>query len=221
MFRVLAFLLGGPVPRIPKKAPRRRARQERSRETVSLVLEAAARVLRRNGYARATTNHIAEAAGVSIGTLYQYFADKDEVFDALVRDYFAEVVRRISEEPIDYSLPLEATMRRLIAAGIEAQRHGPALLRSLEQVPNAVFRRRLDAGKRTVTGVLREILETYKGSLRRIDLDRAATLLINAAEGIGYNEISSEYGDRFTDELTDLIVRYLVDARTDPPAPRP
>jgi AcrR family transcriptional regulator len=186
---------------------------------VKIVLEGAARVLRRNGYAGATTNHIAEAAGVSIGTLYQYFADKDEVFDALVRDYFTEVVRRIGEEPIDYSLPLEATLRRLITAGIEAQRHGPALLRSLEQVPNTVFRRRLDAGKQKLTGVLREILENYKGSLRRIDLDRAVTLLINAAEGIGYNEITAEYGDRFSDELTDLFVRYLVDARADPSTP--
>ncbi len=157
---------------------------------------------------------------MSIGTLYQYFADKDEVFDALVRDYFAEVVRRIGEVPIDYSLPLETTLRSLIAAGINAQRHGPALLRSLEQVPNTVFRRRLDAGKRRLTGVLREILESYKRSLRPIDLDRATTLLINAAEGIGYNEMSAEYGHRLPDELTDLFVRYLVDARADPHAPR-
>ena len=124
---------------------------------------------------------------------------------------FAEIVRRIDEQPIDYSRPLEATLRSLIAAGINAQRHGPALLRSLEHVPNTVFRRRLDAGKRRLTVVLRAILEHYRGSLRRIDLDRAVTLLINAAEGIGYNEFTTDYDDRLTDELTDLFVRYLAE----------
>jgi AcrR family transcriptional regulator len=201
------------MPRKAKKPPRRRATQERSRETTAIVLEAAARVLRRHGYAGATTNRIAEAAGVSVGTLYQYFADKNEVFDALVRDYFARIVGRIREQPIDYSLPLEATLGGLIAAGVDAQRHGPGLLRALEQVPNTVFRRRLDTGKRGLAIFFREVLDHYKGLLRPIDLDRAVTLLINAAEGIGYNEDSPDYRESLASEVTDLFVRYLVDAQ--------
>jgi AcrR family transcriptional regulator len=71
-------------PRTPKP-PRRHAKQDRARETVAVVLEAAAQVLQREGYARATTNRIAEVAGVSVGTIYQYFGDKDEVFELLIR----------------------------------------------------------------------------------------------------------------------------------------
>jgi AcrR family transcriptional regulator len=199
------------MPRNAKKPARRKARQDRSRETVRILFEAAAQVLREGGYAGATTNHIAERAGVSIGTLYQYFADKDELFDALAKRYFAEVVDAVQAQPLNTALPLEANLRMLISAGITAQRHGPDLLRALEQVPNAVLRRRLTAGKRQLVAFLCELLEAYRDLVRPIDLERAAMLLMNAAEGIGYNEGPHGYDDRLTDELTTLFMRYLVD----------
>jgi AcrR family transcriptional regulator len=62
------------MPEKPSKRPRRKAKQERARKTVEALLEAAARVLRQRGYSAATTNRIADAAGVSVGTLYEYFA---------------------------------------------------------------------------------------------------------------------------------------------------
>src|SRR5262247_3195924 len=67
-------------------APRKRPVQERSRSTVDVILEAAAQVLERDGYAAATTDLIAERAGVSIGTLYQYFPNKDSILLALTQE---------------------------------------------------------------------------------------------------------------------------------------
>ena len=54
------------------KVPRRKAKQERAQDTVAALVEASAQVLLRWGYARATTNRIAEKAGVSIGTVKSY-----------------------------------------------------------------------------------------------------------------------------------------------------
>src|ERR1700761_7992584 len=62
---------------------RRKPQQDRAREKVGLMLEAATRILDKQGLAGLTTNRVAEVAGVSIGTVYQYFNDKSELLDAL------------------------------------------------------------------------------------------------------------------------------------------
>ena len=66
-----------------RQSTRREPKQQRSRQTVDAVLEAVPRVLRRHGAKAITTNRVAEAAGVSIGSLYQYFPEKQAIFRAL------------------------------------------------------------------------------------------------------------------------------------------
>jgi len=65
-------------------SPRKRPTQARARRTVDLILEAAAQILARDGEEKLTTNHIAERAGFSIGTLYQYFPNRESILDALI-----------------------------------------------------------------------------------------------------------------------------------------
>ncbi|MEU6719138.1 TetR/AcrR family transcriptional regulator [Nonomuraea sp. NPDC046802] len=77
--------------------PRKHPRQQRSRETVAAILEAAAQLFQRHGYSQTTTNKVAERAGVSIGSLYQYFPNKDALLVALAEHYLAEADARISE----------------------------------------------------------------------------------------------------------------------------
>lgn len=85
---------------------RRTPRQQRSRDTVGFVLTAAAQVFEREGIA-ATTNRIAERAGVSIGTLYQYFPDKLALLYALAERHVREA-----------DAALEATYARARALGL-------------------------------------------------------------------------------------------------------
>lgn len=73
---------------------RRRPVQDRSRRTVERILDAAAHVFGERGYA-GTTNHVAELAGVSIGSLYQYFPDKDALLVALHDRHLDEVGHRL------------------------------------------------------------------------------------------------------------------------------
>lgn len=67
--------------------PRKSPRQERSRRTVARILDAAAHVFHEQGYSAATTNDIADEAGVSIGSLYQYFPNKDALLVALTQQH--------------------------------------------------------------------------------------------------------------------------------------
>ena len=69
--------------------PRKLPVQQRSRATVEEILSAAAQVFEARGYAAGTTNRIAERAGVSIGTLYQYFPSKEAIAVALLETYLS------------------------------------------------------------------------------------------------------------------------------------
>ncbi|HEX4416716.1 MAG TPA: TetR family transcriptional regulator [Kofleriaceae bacterium] len=74
------------MPRAPVIAPRRLPVQARSTQLVADILEAAIRVLRRDGAQRFTTIRVAEEAGVSVGSLYQYFPNKQAIIFRLQVD---------------------------------------------------------------------------------------------------------------------------------------
>ena len=195
--------------RKPAKPARRRAKQERARDTIAVVLEAAAQVLQREGYARATTNRVAEVAGVSVGTIYQYFADKDELFDALIRREIAGLQGLLRDAAPDPREPLADALRGLLRALVRAQPEAPALYRSLEHVPNALFRRRVAAARGSVVDWVRAFLAVHRRELRVRDLDTAAFLIVAAAEGVAMNASPEFYLAHGADELATLFSRYL------------
>ena len=89
-------------------SPRKQPSQGRSRFTVRQIVEAAARVFEEHGYAGANTNRTAERAGVSIGSLYQYFPNKESILAVLLEQHTQEVAnaveairRHVAEEPHD------------------------------------------------------------------------------------------------------------------------
>jgi AcrR family transcriptional regulator len=112
------------------KSTRKHPVQARSRETVATILEAAAHVLERRGYVGLTTNHVAARAGVSIGSIYQYFPDKDALLAALTeRDVQAvqtallavlENARRVALAPADFC---RALVRAWCDAHADAHQH--------------------------------------------------------------------------------------------------
>src|SRR5580698_691309 len=99
----------------------REPRQRRAREKVELILEATMRLLERDGLAALTTNAVAAKAGVSIGTLYQYFASKDAILDELARREvagFSEQIMAAVEDPSPMS-PEQRT-RRIVRAVLKS-----------------------------------------------------------------------------------------------------
>ena len=190
------------------KSPRRRAKQERAQATVSAVVEAAARVLLDEGYARATTNRIADAAGVSVGTLYQYFSSKDEIFDALIHREIAALESTLLIATPDPKQSLAEGLRVLLQEIIRARPDTPSLYRALEHVPNALLRRRLGQARGRVVTFIRDILRTRRG-LRVSDLDTAAFLIVAATEGVAMNATIEFFRGNGVDELASMLARYL------------
>lgn len=115
---------------------RRRPRQSRSRETVDVVLTAAAQMFDREGLST-TTNRIAERAGVSIGSLYQYFPNKQALLYALAERHIRQVRTRLdavfarlrAEEP-----PFQAMMHAIISEVVALHSDHPGLHRVMHRL---------------------------------------------------------------------------------------
>ena len=124
----------------PLPEPRKRPVQARSQQTVEVILEATARVLAERGYAGTNTNLVAARAGVSVGSIYQYFPNKDALVTALHARHAAQRCAMIedvlgSAHPRGLSGHIEAVVHALLAA----HRLEPALHKVLE-TGVAVFR---------------------------------------------------------------------------------
>jgi len=197
-----------------RKPPRRRAQQARSERTIAVVLEAAAQVLQREGYARATTNRIAERAGVSVGTVYQYFADKEQIFDTLIAREIAGLRRVLQRVVPDPGESLADALRRVFRLLVQARPDAPVLYRSLEQVPGSLFRRRVAEARGSVIDWVRELLASHRSELRVQDLDVAAFLVVASAEGVAVSASPELYRSSLAEELTLLFTRYLTASRT-------
>ena len=150
---------------MPDLKPRRVPKQARARANLDALLDATAHLLRRSGYATLTTNHIAERAGVSIGTLYQLFPGKEAVVAAL-----AERTARKHLETIAHELPailadhppeaaVDLLVRR-IAKMLDADRRLHAVL--LREVP---FLQDLQVVRQTVDALI-AVTDTQFGAFR-------------------------------------------------------
>jgi AcrR family transcriptional regulator len=121
------------------KANRRREpQQRRARHTVEAVLDAVVRVLKREGIEAVTTNRVAEVAGVSIGSVYQYFPDKRAIFAALHERHVTQIGRLVETKLLEHAASsLDTLIRAMIEAMIDAHAPDPELYELLStEVPH-------------------------------------------------------------------------------------
>jgi AcrR family transcriptional regulator len=204
------------VARSPRTKPRKSASQERSRLTVTTLVEATARVLVKEGYENASTNKIASTAGVSIGSLYQYFPSKEALVAAVIERHKQDMMQLFRESLAKaMSRPIEAAVRELVTVMIEAHRVDPRLHRVLvEEVPRA-GRLEVEAFDREACTLVRAYLETHRSELDVADLDMAAFICVATVESLTHAAVVHR-PDALTDKigvfieaLTRLIVQYL------------
>ncbi len=160
--------------------------QHRSRKTVEVILNATARVLLRDGYEACTTNHVARAAGVSIGSVYQYFPNKESLILAVLERHVQRQQEAFAERLVALAgADLETTVHTLVRAMFEVQLLQPKLHRVLlEQVPRIGALKRLHELHGQYEPLVSAWLEGHADQLDLPNPSVAAYVLIAAVEGV-------------------------------------
>jgi AcrR family transcriptional regulator len=197
-----------------RTAPRKRPRQERSEGTVDAILEASARELARAGYEATTTNAIAKAAGISVGSLYQYFPSKDAIAVELVRRYRTDRLAFIrSQLEAVGEKPLTSVVRALFSSFVQAEGIRPELYRVLiEQVLRTSARRELLGYEEKLEAVVVEALRRVQPPPQIDDLELAAFVLVRIVLALVHSANADEHRyspSALASELTKIVVGYL------------
>jgi len=158
--------------------------------TVEAVLEAVVKLLKQEGAEAVTTNRVAEVAGVSIGSIYQYFPDKSAIFAALHQRHVHEIDRMVERTLIEHARSrLDGMIRAMVEAMVKAHVGDPELYQVMAmEVPHRAdgtpeFAVRLH-------GAFRLALAARAGELRRgRDLDKAAFVVAHMIEALGHGAV--------------------------------
>jgi AcrR family transcriptional regulator len=195
------------MARRPQTKPRKTAAQDRSRATVDALVEATARILVREGFDKASTNRIAEVAGVSVGSLYQYFPSKESLVAAVTERHQREIRRTVEGELAEvFALPVAKAMHKLVALAVKAHRVDPKLHRVLaEQIPRVGKLEDRESVSRQDFALFRTYLERHRDEIRVADLELASFVCVTAIEALTHNAVL-HYSKMLSDEKMAALI---------------
>lgn len=174
------------LPSVPERLKARKTPvQTRSGATVEAIHEAAIQVLLAEGLTRLTTTRVAERAGVSVGTLYQYFPNKEALLFALLSRHFEEVAEALERVSADgEKRPLAELAESIADAYVSVKIARPEATTALYRVAGAIDQFRLSVGvyKRLEAAVARAIANASDASFA--DQERVAFALLSALAGM-------------------------------------
>ncbi len=206
------------MPARKKKQPRKRPQQARAQNTLHAILEATVQVLEREGPDAATTTRIAEVAGVSVGTLYQYFSHRDAIFDALQEREFERAIALMQTVLSDDNLAKSPrdTVSACVQGMLGLYVASPGMHRVLAMEGlRATKADRIHSFDLRVIALVRHFLAASGAPVRRQNVDAAAFVAFQCVRATMLASlIESPAGlnnDAMVEELSDLLLRYLVD----------
>ena len=201
---------------------RRSPTQSRAAATLRAIREAALRILKQEGHARLTTNRIAEVAGISIGSLYQYYADKHAIAADICNELLTselDEIRRLDRRAIALAEDsLDATLAFFVEEQVARHRRlyqqlSDFYLEIHWKYDFEAYARKRYPNKPTTAEWLPSALERHRDTLRVQDFTLAARMVANALEGTIHATLDRNpeliLTQEFIDELHVMLVRYL------------
>ena len=195
---------------------RKQPQQARSADLVAAVLEAAVQVLAQDGAQRFTTARVAEKAGVSIGSLYQYFPNKAAILFRLQSDEWRQTTALLRTILEDASRPPPERLRALVHAFIRSECDEAAIRVALNDAaplyrdaPEAQAARA--SGERTVQAFMQEALPAASDATRALAGELITTTLSTVGKRFSESPRTPAEVDTYADGLADMFCAYLKD----------
>jgi AcrR family transcriptional regulator len=198
-------------------ATRKQPRQARAQTTLNAILEATALILDREGFDAATTTRIAEVAGVSVGSLYQYFSHRDAILTALQDREFTRALELMENVLADRHLG--RTPRDTVTAVVKGlmglYSWSPGLHRVLTIEGLRVAKAdRVHAFDARVIAIILHFLAATGTTVRRKNVEAAAFVAFQSVRATMLASLLERHPGlderTLVDETVDLVVRYLV-----------
>jgi len=194
---------------------RKRPTQTRSKRVVDNLLEATGHVIAERGLDQTTTNHIAKRAGVSVGSLYQYFADKNELVEALMVQLSREMIMAVNARLVDLmQQDTEAVVRGLLTAALMAMEQKPRLYLELTRSwPRRRSLAGMDALEEHMMEACRRYILRHHQRLKVENLPAALFVIINATLFTVMRHLSLDNPaisrEELVDALSAMVAAYL------------
>jgi AcrR family transcriptional regulator len=198
----------------PRLSSRKTPRQARSTELVSAILQAALQVLAKEGAQRFTTTRVAERAGVSVGSIYQYFPNKAALLFRLQSDEWKQTSALLEEILADESRPPPIRLRRLVQAFIRSECTEADMRVALNDAA-PLYRHAPEAddvraeGDRIIAAFMRVALPHAAGKVRALAGDLVMTTLGAVGKQFSETPRTDAEIDRYADALADMLTAYL------------
>ena len=194
-----------------RTSARRRPKQRRARQTVEAVLDAVIRLLKRDGSDAITTNRIAEAAGVSIGSVYQYFPDKSAIFSALHQRHIDQIDRMVQNKLVEHAASsLEDLLRAMVEAMVEAHATDPELYELLmTEVPHRADGTR-EFAVRLHGAFLLAISSRAHELKKRRDLDKVVFVVTHMVEALSHGAVLRRPATMSLTDAKEEVVRAII-----------
>lgn len=199
----------------PITDPRKSPRQARAKATVDALLEAGARILTADGYERANVNRIAELAGVSVGSLYQYFPTKDALVAAVIKRHSEQMTETFEKDLGDLAtLPTPLAVRAIVRRALVTYSINPKLRKVVrEEVPRGETFARTEDFDARLAKVLEGYFAFHAANVRPSNHALAVKLLMTAVESIAarfaIEDPEQLANDEVIDEIAILVLRYF------------
>lgn len=175
------------------KRPLRQAKQPRSKATVNAIVEAAARILADDGWQGVNTNAIARRAGVSVGSVYEYFPDKQAILAVIIDRHLTEGEDMLADAAngLAGGMAIDDIVSALVFGFIRLHEDDPRLHRALaSEVPiSAAERKRIAALRSKIVTLVADVLSEHVD-----EAELKATLLVDTADALAHRWIVDEVG---------------------------